>query len=599
MSVVRDGVGASEGMAFGPVHCIHWTVPEVPHRMVEPAQVEDEVQRFHEAREWAKGRLLELQDGIESRMGLMEARIFEPQIAMLDDVEVVDGTVRYIHENRLTAARAFEWRMLELQSRWLRTGSAMVLDRINDLEDLQVRLLHRLLDLPEPASLTEADEPCIIIARSLTPTLTVQLDPDRILGIAADEGTRTSHWVILARSLSIPAVVGLGDVTRVARDGQEGILDGRLGRVILDPSENDRETYRRRRTLLQEYEEELATYHDAESVTQDGMPVALRANVDLPAEAARARDHGADGIGLFRTEFLVVGRRTIPDEDDQFEAYRQTVEAFPDGAVFIRTFDLGGDKFPLFLPTPQEENPFLGWRGIRVCLDELDLFRTQLRAILRAAHLGDARMLLPMVNTVDEVLRVRELMAEEMENLRAQGVPFQSGCKLGVLLETPAATLSAAELARHCDFFSIGTNDLVQYTLAVDRTNPRLRRLYNPFHPAVVRQLHQVARVARGAGIELSVCGEVAANPLGAFLLLGLDIHSLSVGWPSVPEVKRVIRQFRVEDARLAARKALSAGTASEVVEVLSDGIGSSVDLSAFSGRWRLSPLPESTRIKG
>ena len=599
MSVVRDGVAASEGMAFGPIHRIHWTVPEVPHRMVEPEEVEGEVQRFHDAREWAKARLLELQEGTEHRMGLMEDRIFEPQIAMLDDVEVVDGTVRYIHENRLTAARAFEWRMLELQSRWVRSGSAMVLDRLNDLEDLQVRLLHRLLDLPEPANLTESHEPSIIVARSLTPTLTVQLDPDQILGIAADEGTRTSHWVILARSLSIPVVVGLGDVTREARDGQEGILDGRLGRVVLDPSSEERDTYRRRQDQLQEYKEELATLHDAESVTADGLPVALRANMDLPSEGERARANGADGVGLFRTEFLVVGRRTMPDEDDQYEAYKKVVEAFPHGAVFIRTFDLGGDKVPLFLPTPQEENPFLGWRGIRVCLDEVDLFRTQLRAILRAAHLGDVRMLLPMVNTVDEVLRVRELIAEEMEKLRAQGVPFQSGCKLGVLLETPAATLSAAELARHCDFFSVGTNDLVQYTLAVDRTNPRLRRLYNPFHPAVVRQLHQVARVARGAGIETSVCGEMAANPLGVFLLLGLDIHSLSVGWPSVPEVKRVIRQFRVEDARQAARKALSAGTASEVVEVLTEGIGSSVDLSAFSGRWRLSPLPESTKVKG
>ena len=243
----------------------------------------------------------------------------------------------------------------------------------------------------------------------------------------------------------------------------------------------------------------------------------------------------------------------------------------------------------MFLHMPVEENPFLGWRAIRVCLDRLELFRPQLRAILRATAHGDVRILLPLVNDVDEVVRVRELLSEEEDSLKRDGIPFFSGYKLGCLIETPAAALDSVELARHCDFFSIGTNDLVQYTLAVDRTNAKLSHLYNPFHPSVIRQLHQVSRASRAAGIEVSVCGEMAANPLGAFLLLGLDITALSVTWPSLPEVKKAIRSFRIEDARQAARKALAAPTSAEVTQVLADGIGSAVDLSAFSGRWSLS----------
>jgi phosphotransferase system enzyme I (PtsI) len=324
-------------------------------------------------------------------------------------------------------------------------------------------------------------------------------------------------------------------------------------------------------------------------VTADGQYVELRANLDLPDEAGAALAHGAVGVGLFRTEFLVVGRNTMPNEEEQFQAYRAVAEAFPQGAVFVRTVDLGGDKFPMFLHMPREENPFLGWRAIRVCLDVPDLFRTQLRAMLRATAFGDLRLMLPLVNDVDEVRQARALIEEEGERLEREGIPFNQGYKLGVMIETPAAALDAAELARYCDFFSIGTNDLIQYTLAVDRTNTRLAKLYNPFHPAVVRQLHQVARVGRAAGIEVSVCGEMAAHPLGAYLLLGLDITVLSMGWPSLPEIKKMVRDVRIEDARRAARKALAADTSRDVTARLVEGIGQSVDLKAFSGRWSLS----------
>ena len=592
MSIVLDGSPAAEGICEGTVFHLDWGLPVVPHATVSDSDLDAEVERFHEARAWAAERLQETKAATEERLGPVEARIFDPQLLMLEDAEIVEGTLRYIRENRLRAQRAFEWRMLELQEMWRRTSNPMVMDRLNDLEDLMIRVLQRLLGNPDPTERMALSEGVIVVASNLTPSLIVHLDPSKVLGIATDLGTRTSHWAILARSLEIPAVVGLGNALARSVDGQDAILDGRIGRVILEPTVEERERFSSRQRRLTLWEDEIAVIASLDSVTEDGQYVELRANLDLPSEASEAVSHGAVGVGLFRTEFLMVGRSTMPGEDEQYESYRAVAETFPTGSVYIRTFDLGGDKFPLFLDMPKEDNPFLGWRGIRVCLDEPELFRTQLRALLRATAHGDVRMMLPLVNDVEEIRQVRALLEEEASELNRRGVPYNSGYKLGVMIETPAAALDAAELARHSDFLSIGTNDLVQYTLAVDRTNTRLAKLYNPFHPSIVRQLHQVSRVGRAAGIEVSVCGEMASNPLGAFLLLGLDIATLSMAWPSLPEIKKVVRDIRIEDARKAARKALAAPTSRDVTDCLVEGIGDSIDLRVFSGRWSLS-LPD------
>jgi phosphoenolpyruvate-protein phosphotransferase (PTS system enzyme I) len=599
MVLIRDGLAAAAGIATGPAHVLHWEIADVPHRVVEADEVEGEVARFHAAREWAKERIRELREQTEARLGRVEARIFDPQLLMLDDSEVVEGTERYIRDLRLAAGRAFAWRIMELRALWARIGSPMILDRLNDLDDLQIRLQHYLLGHTDPSDLAAVGSPVVVVTRNLTPTFVAQMDPAHVLGIAAEQGTRTSHWAILARSMGIPAVVGLGALNGMVSEGDEVILDGRVGRLIVGPDEADRLRYRERRIQIQMWEEEIAVIAAMETVTKDGQPFALRANLDLPVEAETARAHGAQGVGLFRTEFLVVGRNAMPDEEEQYEAYREVTEAFPTGCVVIRTFDLGGDKFPAFLHMPKEENPFLGWRAIRVCLDEPELFRTQLRALLRASAHGDLRIMLPLVNDVDEVRRARALLEDEAERLRRERIPYNSGVKLGILVETPAAALDAVELARHSDFFSIGTNDLVQYTLAVDRTNSRLTSLYDPFHPSVVRQLHQVARVARAAGLEVSVCGEMAANPLGAFLMLGLDISSLSVGWSSLPEIKKAILEMRVEDARVAARKALAAPTSREVVKCLEEGIGDAIDMEVFGRRTDGVPAEGTVRFPG
>lgn len=592
MSIVRDGIPASPGIVIGPAFVLRWEIPSVSTATVAEEAVARELERFADARDWAKARIREIQRDTAERLGDVEAQIFEPQLLMLDDPALVDPTIAYIRNNRFSAARAFELRMLEFQSSWSRSGHPMITDRLNDLLDLELRVMRRLLDIPDPDfNLGDAHERVILVARDLTPTITVQLDHTAILGIATDAGTRTSHSAILARSLNLPAVVSLGELSQIISPGQELILDGRVGRVIVDPTEADKKLYSDRDVKIQEWEEELDRLAYLDSVTPDRQPILLRANIDLPSESENAQLHGAQGIGLFRTEFLVVGRSALPEEEEQYRHYQHVAESFPDDAVFIRTFDLGGDKFPLFLHMPTEENPFLGWRAIRVCLDTPELFRPQLRALLRATAHGDVRIMLPLVNEVDEILQTRALINELTDELAAEGHPYNPGYKLGVMVETPAAALTAHELARHCDFFSIGTNDLVQYALAVDRGNARLAPRYTPFHPAVLRLIEATARAGRAAGIEVSVCGELAGNPLGMFMLLGLGITAVSVGPASLGEIKKVIRTVPVSGARECVSEALHAPGPEEVVAILSRGLEQWLDLSLFSGRWNLSPV--------
>lgn len=590
MTLFRDGIAASPGIAIGPARLLEWERPPIPRASVTPENVESEVAKFQNAREWAKRRIREIQQSTAERLGAVEAQIFDPQLAMLDDAELVDTTIAYIRENRLSAARAFELRVLEFRSQWRRTGHSMVMDRLVDLLDMELRVLRRILGLPDlDPSPENGSRPYILVAHDLTPTLAVQLDRSAILGVATDAGTRASHFAILARALHLPAVVSLGDLSELVESDREVILDGREGRVIVDPGDREKRLYRERDKRLREWEQELVLISHLDAVTSDGQPVTLRANIDLPGDADTASQHGAEGIGLFRTEFLVVGRSTPPEEEGQYHAYRRVTELFPHDAVYIRTFDLGGDKFPLFLDMPREDNPFLGWRAIRVCLDTPELFRKQLRALIRATAHGDVRFMLPLVNEIDEVRRTRAMLSEIEDDLRRNDIPFNAGYKLGIMIETPAAVLLAPELARHVDFFSVGTNDLVQYTLAVDRGNPRLAPRYTPFHPAVLDLLRRTAVAGEDAGLEVSVCGELASNPLGVFMLLGLGITVLSASPTLLPEIKKVIRSIPIAGAREAVERAGKSDTPQGVVDALTSGLSEWLDLSLFASRWNLS----------
>ncbi|MEX2583505.1 MAG: phosphoenolpyruvate--protein phosphotransferase [Gemmatimonadota bacterium] len=584
--LIREGIPASPGIVIAPVRVLRMDVPHVPHGGVIPEEsIEKEVDRFREACDAVKAQIRTLQSFTREHLGAVEAQIFEPQLLMLEDSELIDGTETNIRENHLIAERAFEWRVLEWEAQWSHTAHPMVQDRLNDLNDVQGRVLRYLMGVPEPdLSTLLADEKVIVVARDLTPSVAAQLNPAFVVGLATDAGTRTSHSSILARSLHIPCVVSLDGLSNEVEHGDELILDGRTGKVLVNPSDEEKTRYRELDFQMREWEQELLLLAHLEPSTQDGFTIDLRANIDLPGEAQGARAHGAQGIGLFRTEFLVVGRSAFPPEEEQYRAYLQVMEAFPETTVVIRTYDLGGDKFPAFLHMPKEENPFLGWRAIRLCLDEPDLFRSQLRALLRAREHGDLRIMLPMVTQISEVIDTRALIAETVTQLRKEGHVVDDTCPVGAMIETPAAALLAVEMAEHVDFFSVGTNDLVQYTLAVDRGSSRLAHLYNPFHPAVVRLIDHVAKVGRAKGIEVAVCGELAAHPLGAFLLIGMGIPSLSVGPAALAEIKKVIRSIHQSKAKAALDEVLGAASPEAVVRILTEHLKEDLDLERFAG---------------
>ena len=583
------GIGVSPGIAMGPTLTVRWALPEVPHRVVPRTQVEKEIRRLRAALKDVRGQLGELRARAADRAGVDEARIFDAQILMLEDKEFIGGIEALIRENHLTAEKAFEFKTLEVRDLWTAAGNPLLKERLADLTGVAIRVIQHLMHRRRRADIWDGiAEPSILVARELSPGLTVQLDRDHVVGLISEEGTRTSHAAILAHSLGIPAIFGLrGAVARIPA-GTRVILDGTRGTVLLDPTpaevEEAERTDTRRRELAARLEEAVAQ----PSVTVDGMHVALRGNVDLPDEVEAAKAHGAEGVGLLRTEFLITGHSGLPSEDDQTEYFRRVGEAFAGHPVVIRTYDLGGDKFPAPFRGPPEANPFLGWRAIRVCLDEPEMFRTQIRAVLRAAATTNLQLMIPLVTRLDEVERTREMMHEEAARLESAGIPIGKSVPLGVMVETPAAAVLADRFAEISDFLSVGTNDLTQYTLVVDRGNARLADRFTPHDPSVLRLLKLVAEAARAAGKPASVCGEMASEPLSAFLLLGLGYETLSVAPPALPLIKWLIRQVTTAQARAAADAALAARSAELALDILRFALAEAVDLTLLDPDARL-----------
>ena len=591
------GMPASPGIVIGPVHLLLWEVPDVPSRIVSDEAIPAELERLHDALDKARQRLMQVKQRAEKHAGPEEAAIFEVQVAILSDGELVKSVEALIRQN-LGAEKAFDLVLIEWRQNFARHTQPMIRERVGDLTDVHIRVVSILLGLPDhdPVDVPKGTN-AILVTHDLTPGLTVQLDRDAIAAIATDAGTRTSHVAILARSLGLPAVVGLRDATLKLHSGDEIILDGSSGVVIANPSAAQIAAYSDRQSREEADTAELQGLVDAEPVTLDGVRITLRANVDLPEEAEAAAHSGAEGVGLMRTEFLVVGRATMPDEEEQYRAYKRVVEAFGDKPVVIRTFDVGGDKLPVG-GYPTEPNPFLGWRAIRMCLDEPELFKAQLRALLRAAMHGDVRIMLPLVVTVDEVRQARRLLEESAAELDARGVEYRHDLPLGVMIETPAAAVAADTLTDDVAFFSIGTNDLVQYTLAVDRGNANLASRFTPLHPAVLRLIQRTVEVGHASGLDVSVCGEMASQPIMAFALIGLGVRQLSVAGRSVPLVKRIVRGVSASVAAEAATAALGTKTARDSerelrsrllaafgdAEFLRDGLPESVDGNTFEG---------------
>jgi phosphoenolpyruvate-protein phosphotransferase (PTS system enzyme I) len=557
------GIPASPGIAVGPVHLLRWEIPEVKHRIIPDEAIPGELRRFHDVLDRAKERLRQVRDRVELSAGAQEAAIFDVQRSILEDQELIKSVEELIRQN-LGAEKAFEIVMIEWTQRFGRAAHPMLRERVGDLKDVEIRVLTLLLDLPDhdPVDLPKGAN-AILVTHDLTPSLTVQLDRQAIAGIATDAGTRTSHVAILARSLGLPAIVGLRTATAELTGRETAILDGSTGLLAINPSAEDVDSYRERARLDEAMGAELKHLAALDAVTTDGVRITLRANVDLPEEADLAAKSGAHGVGLMRTEFLVVGRATMPNEEEQYRAYKRVVEAFGGHPVTIRTFDVGGDKLPVG-GFPTEPNPFLGWRAIRMCLDQPEMFGVQLRALLRAAVHGDVRIMLPLVVTLDEVHQARELLDEAARALTARGAEFRRDVRLGVMIETPAAALSADTFVDDVSFFSIGTNDLVQYTLAVDRGNANLAGRFTPLHPAVLKLIRRTVSIAHRHKLDVAVCGEMASQPLMAFALIGLGVRELSVGARSVPLVKRIVRGISVEIAEQAAMAAVEARTAGD-----------------------------------
>jgi len=584
-----QGIGVSEGLAIGPAFVVRSGLPEVPHRVVPRSQVEKEVRRLKAAIRDVKRGIVALKARAEDRAGVDEARIFDAQVLMLEDNDFLGAIVDLIRENHLTAEKAFEFKAFEIRDLWSTSGNTRLKDRVADLNGITIRVVRHLMHLGAEEVSAGLAHPSIIVAKEVGPGLAVELDRARVLGLVSEEGTRTSHAAILAHSMGMPAVMGLAGAIERIRTGATVILDGREGTVLVDPTPAEiaaaRERQQRRTVVAGELEQAVGL----PAVTTDGVRIALRGNVDLPDELELARRHGAEGVGLLRTEFLITGHSALPTENEQAVYFKRVAKAFPGHPVVIRSYDLGGDKFPAAFRGAPEPNPFLGWRAIRVCLDQPDMFRAQIRAVLRAAAAdgegAKLQLMLPLVTRVDEVERTREMMLEEGRRLEQAGIAAAPAVPLGVMVETPAAAVMADRLAEISDFLSVGTNDLTQYTLVVDRGNARLAGRFIPHDPSVLRLLHQIAAAARAAGKPASVCGEMASDPLSAFLLVGFGYETLSVAPPSLPLIRWIVRQFSRTDATAAAQAALAARGDVEVLAVLRAALSRTVDPSILDFR--------------
>lgn len=583
------GVAVSPGIVVGPVLVVRWELPPVPERTIASGDVTRELKRLHEALDWATERVQKMRERAEERTGPDEARIFDAQLMMLEDEDVVGGVERLIRENRFTAERAFEFKMLEWRGLWSSQENSTLRDRLADLADVEVRVIGHLMDLPERDMFdVRPDSPVVVVARDLTPSLTLQMDRTAVLGIACEQGTRTSHAAILAHSLGIPAVMGLQGVLERVESGDRVVVDGWAGTLQVKPTAAEVAAADSRDRQRRDLDIELVAGARQPAVTPDGATVLVRANLDVPEELAAAQRCGADGVGLLRTEFLIVGRNRMPTEDEQATLYRKIGESFGGRDVIIRTYDIGGDKFPAAFRTPPEANPFLGWRAIRVCLDEPKVFRPQIRAVLRAAAHAPIKLMLPLVTRVEEVEATRELIDKEARALRRAGVEAASAVPVGVMVETPAAAVIADRFAEVADFLSVGTNDLTQYTLAVDRSNSRLAARFSPLHPAVLRLLRDIQAVGTAAGREVSVCGEMASDPTAVVLLIGLGYRVLSVASPSLPLVKWLVRRISVGEAAGCAAAALAARTSDEAGACARAALSGHIDLRLLDPSARL-----------
>ena len=553
---VFTGEAVSHGIAFGPVHVVArgFAAPEV--YPVPTHQVPNERERFRRALERTKDQLAALRTQIESISGEAEGRIFESHLMVLQDKTVVDRVNDAIGSREQNAEFCFYAVMQTFLEAMRRVADPYLRERTSDIEDVAQRLLHNFSGSAQESD-ESPDHRHIMVTYDLSPSDTAGLDPKRTLGFATERGSSVSHTAILARSMGIPAVVGLKNAVLGIRTLSSCIIDGYEGKIIVNPSP---ETTTHYRALAEEkaiFKHSLDKNRDSDTATLDERRITLSANAEFEHELAQVKKSGANGIGLFRTEFLMLESGEFPDEHHQARLYQRVVEAAAPSLAIIRTLDVGGDKLPGEPLAEPEPNPFLGWRGIRYSLDRRDVFKNQIRAILRSSAHGKVGIMFPLISGLREVRQAREVLEQCKEDLTDRNIPFADEIQVGAMIEVPSAALMAREIAAHVDFLSIGTNDLIQYTIAVDRVNPRVAQVYKPAHPAVMRLIKMTIEGGRENGIWTGICGEMAADLVLLPVLVGLGIDELSVGTPRLPSVKHAIRALNYEECKALAEEAL------------------------------------------
>ena len=565
MSQQLTGVAASPGVASAEVLVLEGEV-EYEERTI--ADTAGEKERLKDAIAKSKEQLAKIKAKVKREMGDEKAQIFEAHLKAVEDPELIKLAEKKIAQNEINAEVAIDEAIEEFAAKLEALDNEYMQERAGDFRDVGSRILKNLLGL-NTVSLAELDKEVILVAKDLAPSDTAQIDKELVQGFATAVGSRTSHTAIMARSMEIPAVVGANGILDEVETGDQIIVDGLDGTVIVNPTEEELEQYEEKAEEYAERKKRLAELKELPAETTDGHQVELVANIGTPADIPGAQDNGAEGIGLYRSEFLYMDRDSLPTEEEQFEAYKEVAEKL-DGPIVIRTMDIGGDKELPYLDMPEEMNPFLGYRAIRMCLDKPEIFKVQLRAILRASAYGEVKIMYPMISAVEQLREANQILEEVQEELRAENIAFDEDLEVGMMIEVPAAAMVADILAKEADFFSIGTNDLIQYTTATDRMNEQIADLYQPFHPAILRLIKRVVDAAHAEGKWAGMCGEMAGDKRLAPFLLGVGLDEFSMSAVSIPEVKDQIRNMSLEEAEKIAEEALSCATAQEVREVLS-----------------------------
>lgn len=560
------GIPVSAGVCRGKILVIDKARQAIEKLDIPDEKIPHELNRLQQALVQTREQLQEVQRQLSQSLGAGQASIFDAHLLVLEDPSLIDEAVRVIQQDKVNAEYAFHRITERYIGALAKVEDEYLRERATDMRDVCGRVLNQLLGVNEQVDLAHLTEPCIIIAHDLTPSKTAQLDRANVLGFATDIGSRTSHTAIMARSLRIPAVVGLQNASQHLTTGEYALLDGFNGNIVVNPTDQTLFEYGQLVRKQVSLEVKLRDALNQPAVTLDNQHIFISANIEQAADTDSVRSSGAEGVGLFRTEYLFLNRDVSPTEEEQYQAYRQVAQALKPNPVVIRTLDLGGDKLLTSLGIPQEMNPFLGWRAIRYCLQQEDVFRAQLRAILRASVEGNLKIMYPMISGLDELKQANAFVAQAKDELRKEGIPFDDTIELGAMIETPSAAVIADALAKRVKFFSLGTNDLIQYTLAVDRMNEKIAHLYEPTHPAIVRLIKMTVDAARKQKVWVSVCGEMAGDPTLTPLLIGLGVDELSAAPATLAQLKYLIRRLKLSDAKELAQFALESESATEIL---------------------------------